>query len=575
MIKLAKYMKPHWKAAIMAPFLMFIEVVTDLMQPTLMALIVDKGIAYGDMAYVVRTGLLMLGVAFVGGLGGFGCTVFASIASQNFGADLREDLFKSVQQFSFVNLDKFKTASLITRLTNDVVQIQNIVLAMLRILVRAPLLCIGGMVMAFSINPRLSLIVFVSMPFLVVILAFVIKKAFPLFAEVQRRLDGVNTVMQENLAGIRVVKAFVRAAFEKNRFKSANDDLMSITITASRLVAAIMPLLMLIINFSIIAVLWFGGVMVNTGDILVGQVMAFINYMMQILFSLMMVAFILMMLSRAKASADRIQEVLDVDPDIKDRADAIDKQIEKGKVQFKNVSFQYEGNWDEWVLKDISFTANPGETVAILGATGSGKSTLVNLIPRFYDTTEGSVLVDNVDVRDYKLKSLRSSIGVVLQEAVLFSGTIKDNISWGNEHATDEEIDEAAKAAQAHEFISNLPEGYDSILGQRGVNLSGGQKQRLSIARALLKKPAILILDDSTSAVDMGTESRIQKALKELMSHTTTLVIAQRISTVLDADRIIVLDKGKIVSEGPHRELIESCEVYKDIYRSQLGQEAG
>ncbi|MCL4440070.1 MAG: ABC transporter ATP-binding protein/permease [Firmicutes bacterium] len=573
MKKLVLYIKPYWTAALLAPLLMLLEVATDLLQPKLMANIVDKGIAHGDIGFIIQTGLIMIAVALIGVIGGFGCIVFSSIAAQNFGTDLRSDLFRKVQSFSFSSLDKFKTASLITRLTNDIVQVQNAVLTMLRILVRAPLLCVGGIIMALAINPGLALILVVTMPILALALGYVIRKGFPLFARVQKVLDRVNTVMRENLTGVRVVKAFVRSDYETKRFGSVNDQYMEVTVQASRVVGMIMPVMILVLNLSILAVIWFGGVRVNNGNMLVGQVMAFISYMTQILFSLMLAGFMLMMVSRAKVSADRIQEVLDTQTEIRDNPGASDTPIIAGRVDFKNVSFRYEGAGGEPVLRNITFSAVPGETVAILGATGSGKSTLVNLIPRFYEVTDGSVLIDGTDVRDIKLDILRGGISMVLQDSVLFSGTVRDNICWGLDGASDEEVIEAAKAAQAHDFIIDLPEGYDSLIGQRGVNLSGGQKQRIAIARALIKKPPILILDDSTSAVDVATETHIQEALKHLMQNSTCIVIAQRITTVLDADKILVLEDSRIVDSGTHRELMKSSPVYQDIYHSQLSTE--
>lgn len=573
MKKLSAYLKPYWKATVLAPLLMLFQVVTELLQPKLMADIVDNGIAHGNLSYIVQTGSIMIGVALVGVLGGFGCVAFSSIAAQSFGTDLRSDLYKKVHSFSFASLDKFKTASLITRLTNDVVQVQGVVLTMLRILVRAPLLSLGGFIMALTINPGLAVILVVTVPILIMSLAYVIRKGFPLFGRVQRELDRVNTVMRENLAGVRVVKAFVRADYENNRFASVNDQYTDIGIKASRIVGVIMPVMTMVLNLSILAVIWFGGIRVNSGNMQVGQVMAFINYMTQILFSLMLVGFMLMNVSRAKVSADRIREVLNSETEITNREHALEVPIEEGRVEFKNVCFRYEGAGGEPVLRDINFTAQPGETVAILGATGAGKSTLVNLIPRFYDVTAGQVLVDGTDVRDYKLDTLRNGIGMVLQESILFSGTIRDNIRWGAENASDEEVIAAAKAAEAHDFIIKLPAGYDTVIGQRGVNLSGGQKQRVSIARALIKKPPVLILDDSTSAVDVATETRIQDAFKKLMNNSTCLVIAQRISTVLEADKILVLEDGCIVNMGNHRELMATSSVYQDIYYSQLGQE--
>jgi ATP-binding cassette subfamily B multidrug efflux pump len=584
MLKLLPYLKPYWKATLLAPLFMLLEVYMDLLQPKFMASIVDEGIMNGDLAHIQKTGALMLGVALIGLIGGIGCTVFSSTASQNFGADVRKDLFTKVQSFSFGVLDTFKAGSLVTRLTNDVVQVQGVVLMTLRILVRAPLLAIGSVIMAITISPRLALILAVVIPLLVLVLVIIIRKGFPLFSMVQKKLDTVNTVLQENLTGIRVVKAFVRANFEIKRFRKSNDDLMDISIKATRIVMLIMPIMMLIMNASIAVVIWFGGLQTWQGTLQVGDLVAFINYVTQVLFSLMMVSMMLMNVSRAKASAERINEVMETEPEISNRPAAKTNVIHAGKVVFEDVSFAYdtftEGSRqdmharNENVLKSIDLVFQPGQTVAILGATGSGKSSLVNLIPRLYDTTKGRVLIDGNDVRDIDLTHLRSEIGVVLQEAILFTGTISENISFGKPDASQEEIEAAAKASQIHDFIVSLPDGYMTLIGQRGVNLSGGQKQRISIARAILVQPAILILDDSTSAVDLGTESRIQKALKSQAKRSTRIIIAQRISSVLEADTIIVLDEGMVVAQGTHYELMDSSDVYQDIYRSQLGKEA-
>jgi ATP-binding cassette, subfamily B, multidrug efflux pump len=574
MKKLAAYLKPYWTAVLLAPLMMLIEVVCDLLQPALMSRIINTGIGIGDTAYILKTGLVMLGVALLGMAGGTGCTVFAVKASQNFGTDLRTGLFRKVQSFSFANLDKLKTGSVITRLTNDVMQVQQLVLTMLRMMVRAPLLFVGGIVMTVMIDPGLAAVSLAVIPVMAVALAFVITKGFPLFGLVQDKLDRVNTVIRENLTGVRVVKAFVRSGYEIRRFGKANDELMEMTVKASRIVGITMPVIMFFMNVGVMAAVWFGGYRVHTGDILVGDVIAVINYITQILHSLMMVTMMLMAGTRAKASADRIIEVLETLPDIENPVEAEMNVVKAGRVDFDHVSFRYPGAAGTDVLSDISLTINPGETVAILGATGAGKSTLVNLIPRFYDATAGRILIDGVSVRDMDLTYLRGTISMVLQESILFSGTIRDNIRWGRKEATEKEVMEAAQAAQAHDFIIRFADGYDAVLGQRGVNLSGGQKQRLSIARALLKKPAILIMDDSTSAVDLGTESRIQSALKSMMKNTTCIVIAQRISSVLEADKIVVMEDGKIIDIGSHRELMQVSPVYQDIYRSQLGEEA-
>lgn len=571
---LYKFLRPHWKAALLAPLLMFIEVLANLWQPTLMAAIVDQGIATGDIPFIIHTGLKMIGITLLGVAGGIGCTIAASIASHNFAADLREAVFDQVQAFSFANLNRFKTSSLITRLTNDVVRMQNAVLMSLRLLVRAPLLFLGGIIMAVALNARLTVILLVAIPILLLLLAAVAGRAFPLFTKAQQSLDRVNAVMQENLAGVRVVKAYVRADREQARFDQASRRLRDITVQAARIIALAMPIMMLVMNFSIVAVIWLGGIQVTGGQMKVGEIMAYINYITQILFSLLMVGMVFMMFTRAQVSAARVNEVLATKVDITDTPTAIKEPIRAGRVEFINVSFRYPGAVGPPVLKSISFTAEPGTTVAILGATGAGKSTLVNLIPRLYEPTEGQVLVDGLDVRDIKLDTLRAGIGMVLQEATLFSGSIKDNIKWGREDATDEEVVAAAEAAQAHDFIMSLPEKYATQLGQRGVNLSGGQKQRLAIARALIKRPPILIFDDSTSAVDMGTEARIHKALKDVAKNSTCFVIAQRISTVLHADKIMVLEDGEIEALGTHEELLGTSPVYQDIYHSQVREGA-
>lgn len=572
MKKLLSYLKPYWKAALLAPILMLIEVICDLSQPTLLASIVDNGVAKSNLPYILNTGVLMLGIALIGMAGGMGCSVASSIASQNFGSSLRSAVFKKIQLLSPLNIDRFKTSSLVTRLTNDITQLQTVVLMSLRIMVRAPLLFIGGIIMAVSLNARLALILTVSIPLLAAVIYYRMKKSTPLFSYMQEKLDRVNAVIRENLSGIRLIKAFVRADHEKKRFATANDELMYATLRAFNLVITMMPIVMLIMNFSIVAVLWFGGWDIDRGNMEVGEIIAFVNYITQILFSLMMIGNILLFVSRASASAERVNEVLDTDIDIKNADNPDFTPLSSGEVAFENVSFGYSGDKNQLVLKEISFHAPSGKTIAILGSTGSGKSTLVNLIPRFYDVTSGQVTVDKRDVRSMDLATLRSGMGIVPQDTILFSGTIKDNIRWGKEDATDEEIIEAARVAQAHEFIMSFPEGYDTQLGQRGVNLSGGQKQRIAIARAIIKKPPILILDDSTSAVDVVTEQRIQKALKEFIRGSTIFIIAQRISSVMDADKILVLNEGRIEAEGTHEELLKSSPLYQDIYNSQLGE---
>jgi len=572
--KLYQFIKPYWHWAVLAPLLMALEVAMDLMQPRMVQRIVDEGIAQMDMKIVVNTGLMMIGFALAGAVGGIGCSAFSVLASQGFGTDLRSALFRKVQAFSFGNLDDLETGQLITRLTNDVTQVQEMVSMLLRIMVRAPLTLIGSLIMAVLTSPRLALMLLVLAPLLSALLVWVIKKSYPLFSQVQSRLDDLNTVMQENLAGVRVVKAFVRAPYEEKRFGLTNDRLMTLTIRAARMAAVTMPGMMMALNLGVVGAIWFGGLQVTVGTIQVGELIAFINYLMRTLMAVMFVSMLVMRLARAEASADRIQEVLESEPEIQNRPNAVGSFACTGRVAFEGVTFSYDTDGRDPVLKGLDFVAEPGQTVAILGATGSGKSSLIHLIPRFYDVTGGRVTIDGVDVRDVDKEALRRNIGIALQESVLFSGTIRDNIRYGRPEATQEEVEAAARAAQAHDFIVEFPDGYDSVVGQRGVNLSGGQKQRIAIARALLTRPAVLILDDSTSSVDVETEILIQDALAELMKERTSFVIAQRISTVLNADKILVLDDGKVAAEGTHRELLMSSPIYREIYDSQLGNGA-
>jgi ATP-binding cassette subfamily B multidrug efflux pump len=569
--KLARFIKPYWPWAVSAPFLMLLEVAMDLMQPRMVERIVDEGIAHLDLTLVIHTGLLMLGLALIGAVGGIGCGITAETAGVGFGADLREALFRKVQTFSFGNLDDLDTGQLVTRLTNDVTQVQDAVVMLLRIFVRSPLLLIGSLIMAFVTSPKLAFIPLILMPIELVAVVWIVRKATPLYTRVQERLDKLNAVMQENLAGVRVVKAFVRAQHEIKRFGAANTNLTDQNVGAARLVAVMPAFMMLTLNLGIIGVLWFGGVGVVNGQMQVGQIIAFTNYLGITLWSLMMVSQLVIQLARAEASAKRIQEVLEKEPEVRNPVHEVRDWIARGQVSFDHVSFRYNGDEADPVLKGISFTAQPGETVAILGTTGSGKTSLVNLIPRFYDATEGQVRIDGVDVRDLDQDRLRRRIGVALQDVELFGGTVRDNIRYGRPEASDEEVVAAARAAQAHEFILSFPDGYDTQIGQRGVNLSGGQKQRIAIARALLLKPSILILDDSTSAVDVETEVKIQDALETLMRDCTSFVIAQRISTVLTADKILVLDDGHIVAQGDHRSLMAGSPIYREIYDSQLG----
>jgi ATP-binding cassette, subfamily B, multidrug efflux pump len=586
--KLARFLKPYWRWAALAPLLMMIEVTMDLMQPRMVQRIVDQGITPMNMNIVLQTGLLMTLFALIGAPGGAFNGFFAEKAALGFAADLREYLFRKVQTFSFRNLDELETGQLITRLTNDVTQMQEAVVMVLRMLVRAPLLLIGSLIMAIVTSPQLTFLPLLMMPVVLAMVIWIVNKATPMFTRVQERLDDLNEVMQENLAGVRVVKAFVRANHEIRRFQNANTQLTEQNVSVARTVAVMPAFMMVVMNAGVVAVLWFGGIQVTQGNMHIGQVIAFISYLSTTLFSLVMVSQMVIQMARAVASARRIQQVIDTVPSVADTVPSVADTIPSagdtetpvnqpvtGQVIFENVTFSYDGNGSDPVLKGVSFTAEPGQSVALLGTTGAGKSSLVNLIPRFYDVSSGRICIDGIDVRDLPLDSLRRSTGMALQEVVLFSGTIRDNIRYGRPAASQEEVVAAAKAAQAHDFILSFAEGYDTEIGQRGVNLSGGQKQRIAIARALLVKPAILILDDSTSAVDVETEVKIQDALEDLMRGRTSFTIAQRISTVLKADKILVLEDGQIAAEGTHRELMANSQIYRDIYESQLGNGGG
>lgn len=560
--RLFRFLRDYRLWAILAPLSMVIEVAMDLMQPRVLQSIIDQGVRNHDFTFVVNHGILMICLALIGLVGGCGSTFFGVKASQGFGTDLRLTLYKKVQSFSFGNLDRLETGSLITRLTNDVTQVQDAVLMVLRILVRAPLMLIGSLIMAVITSPRQSVVFVVLIPVVLGALSIVIRRMYPLFSGVQARLDAINNRLQENLSGVRVVKAFARRDHEIQLFGQANAALMDQATTAGRFGAVTMPIMMLSMNFGIVSALWIGGLKVSTGEMTVGQVVAFINYLMQTLMSLMFVSMLITQLARAGASAERVEEVLHAEPDIPDSGHA-GVPPGGGELRFDHVTFGYG---DDPVLRDVSFTAEPGQTVAILGATGSGKTSLALLIPRFYDVTGGRILLDGKDIREIDGHALREAVTIALQESVLFSGTIADNIRYGKPDAPDKAVTEAATVAQAAEFIERLPDGYESAVGQRGVNLSGGQKQRLAIARAILPKPRVLVLDDSTSAVDVRTESKIHDALPH---GCTRIIVAQRISTVQSADRIIVLDGGQVAAEGTHEELLESSPLYRDIYESQ------
>lgn len=571
MTKLLKYIKGSAIIyVILAPLMMFIEVIMDLNQPKLMSDIIDIGVANGDISYVLNVGFKMIVVAMLGILGGMLCGLFSTLASMTMGKNMRQGLFDKIQSLSFSEIDNFKTSSLITRLTNDVTQVQNMVMMALRGMVRSPLICLGGIIMSLTISIKLSIIFFIVIPLIVLSVILITSKSIPFFTEMQKKIDNVNLVMRENLLGVRVIKAFAIEDKMRKRFSYANDELMDISVKAQSVTILLWPLVTLIMNLSVVAILWFGGNYVNNGSLEIGKIMAFINYLVQIMNSLNMLIMSIINFSRAKVSADRINEVLDVESSIKDREDA--GEINNFDVEFKDVYFKYNKDGED-VLKGISFKALEGEKIGIIGPTGSGKSSLISLIPRLYDTTSASVMIGNKDVRNLKINDLRKIIGVVLQDTTLFSGSIADNLRFGMEDANEEMMESATKDAQAFEFITSSNEGYNREVGQRGKNLSGGQKQRISIARTLIKNPKILILDDSSSALDMATESKLQNSIKNRMKDATVFLIAQRISAVMDSDKIIVLDNGEIAAIGTHKELIKNCEIYRSIAISQLGEE--
>jgi len=549
------------------------EVVVDLMQPTLMSEIVDIGVIGSDMDFIISTGIKMIILVALGGIAGMSASFFASAAAQSFGCDLRNDAFKKVMSLSIEQTDKFTTGSLVTRLTNDITMVQDLVASILRMFIRAPLNFLGGIVMAISLNVKFSLVLLVALPIQIAVVAIIISKASPLFTKVQSKLDRVNSVVQENVTGARVVKAYVREEHEIGRFDKANSDLRDTTFKVQKLMSFLGPLMMIVMNISVIAIIIIGDLQVQAGEMEVGKIMAAITYTTQILMSLMMVGMMFQTISRGKASAARILEVLESDPVI--TSASLDSENTDGTVSFRNVSFHYPNTVGRPVLKDIDLEVGHGEYVAILGATGSGKSSLVNLITRFYDADEGEVIVDGMNVRDYNLDKLRHKIAMVLQKSEMFSGTIMDNIRWGNPDATDEEVIEAAKIAQADEFIREFNDGYYTYIGEKGSSLSGGQKQRIAIARAIVRKPEIIIFDDSTSALDLGTEARLRKALREQLKDTTIIMIAQRIASVMQADKIAVIENGTISACGPHDELMKTSEAYQDIYNSQLKNNGG
>ena len=566
--KLSPYMKKYKKYLFLGVSCAALEVIFELLIPLVMAKIVDVGIAADDTAYTIKMGLLMVCMAMISLSFGLALSKFAAIAGQGFGAELREAEYIKIQSYSFKNIEKFSTPSLITRLTTDITMIQNSMTMGIKLLVRAPMMLICACVLAITISPKLAMIFLVSIPVLVISIGLIIKAVKPRFDIMQKKIDNINTVVQENLIGIRVVKSFVRQAKEKEKFKASNDDLVNASTRAFGLVVLNMPIMQFVVFSSVIGILWFGGNMVYAGTLTVGKLTSFMTYSFQILMSLMMISMVLMMISRSVASASRILEVLEEEPDIVDPANAV-MEVKDGEIEFRNVNFKYEDDSEENNLENINIKIKAGETVGIIGSTGSGKTSLVQLIPRLYDATNGEVFVGGRNVKEYNIEALRNSVAMVLQKNTLFSGTIAENLRWGNAEATEAQIEAAASSSCVDEFIDRLPGRYDMHIEQGGVNVSGGQKQRLCIARAILKEPKVIILDDSTSAVDTATDAKIRKAFAEDLKNTTKIIIAQRVNSVCEADKIIVMDDGKINDIGTHDELMERCEIYKDVYKSQ------
>ena len=569
-----KYIKPYLPAFIIGPILMIVEVIGEVVLPKFMANIINIGAANHDVPYIISMGIVMVITALLMMTGGVGGAYFAAKAAISFSSDLRSDVFDQVQKFSFANLDRFSTGSLVTRLTNDITQVQNLINMALRMMLRAPGMLIGALIMAFMMNARLALVILVVIPILILIIVLIIKTAFSRFDTMQKKLDILNSNIQEVLTNVRVVKSFVRGEYEEERFAKSNENLKTASLSAFNAIIFTMPVMMFLMNATTLAVVWFGGKQILAGQMPVGDLTAFTSYIVQILMSLMMLAMVLLQSSRAIASLHRIMEVLDTKVTLTDEDCALpDKTVDSGRVEFRDVTFRYYKENKEPVLSHISFTIETGQVLGIIGSTGSGKTTLVQMIPRLYDVDQGEVLVDGVNVKDYSLKHLREGVGMVLQKNVLFSGSIMENLMWGDEQASEEEIVRAAKAAQADDFVNSFTDGYETELGQGGVNVSGGQKQRLCIARALLKKPKILILDDSTSAVDTATEAKIRESFSGTLKDTTKIIIAQRITSVMEADKILVLDDGEIVGMGGHEQLLADCEAYREIYYSQMDKE--
>ncbi len=572
-----KYITPYLSAFVIGPLMMLTEVAGEVMLPKFMSMIINNGVADRNLAYIGKMGALMVLTVLFMAVGGILGAYFSAKASISFTSDMRNDLFRRVQQFSFENIDGYSTGSLVTRLTNDVQQVQNVLMMGLRMALRAPGMFLGALIMAFMMNRQLAVIILIVIPLLLAAIILILKTAFPRFGEMQRRLDRLNSGIQESLTNVRVVKSFVREDHEIEKFSRLNRDLKESSLRALRIVITTMPVMMFAMNVTTLAVVWYGGNIIIAGKMPVGDLTAFTTYIVQILMSLMMLSMVFLQSSRASASMKRINEIFDTEINLNDdNAENKDKKVTEGRVEFKNVSFGYSGEngRKDLVLEGISFTAEPGQTIGIIGSTGSGKTSLVQLIPRLYDVTGGEVLVDGVNVKDYSLKHLREGVGMVLQKNVLFSGTIEENLRWGNEDAPMEDVIRFSESAQADPFVKTFKNGYDTEMGQGGVNVSGGQKQRLCIARALLKRPKILILDDSTSAVDTATEAKIRESLYHDLKDTTKIIIAQRISSVQEADQILVLEDGKIIGHGTHEELLKTCEAYSEIYTTQIGNQS-
>lgn len=572
-----KYITPYLSAFVIGPLMMLTEVAGEVMLPKFMSMIINNGVASRNVTYIGKMGTLMVLTVLFMAVGGILGAYFSAKASISFTSDMRNDLFRKVQQFSFENIDDYSTGSLVTRLTNDVQQVQNVLMMGLRMALRAPGMFLGALIMAFMMNRQLAVIILIVIPLLLAAILLILKTAFPRFGEMQRRLDRLNSGIQESLTNVRVVKSFVREDHEIEKFSKLNDDLKESSLRALRIVITTMPVMMFAMNVTTLAVVWYGGNIIIAGKMPVGDLTAFTTYIVQILMSLMMLSMVFLQSSRASASMKRINEIFDTEIGLNDdNAENKDKKVTEGRVEFKNVSFGYSGEngRKDLVLEGISFTAEPGQTIGIIGSTGSGKTSLVQLIPRLYDVTGGEVLVDGVNVKEYSLKHLREGVGMVLQKNILFSGTIEENLRWGNEDAPMEDVIRFSESAQADPFVKNFKNGYDTEMGQGGVNVSGGQKQRLCIARALLKRPKILILDDSTSAVDTATEAKIRESLYHDLKDTTKIIIAQRISSVQEADQILVLEDGKIIGHGTHEELLKTCETYSEIYTTQIGNQS-